>query len=50
MVNRPTNSQLRRLVNQIKQNQANITLAEKRVKIDTTFNKAIKKNGANPTA
>lgn len=40
---KPTNKQLKDLAEQIKQDQAKISPAEKRVKLNTSFKKAVKK-------
>ncbi len=45
---KPTKDQLDKLAKQIKQDQEKTTSAEKRVKVDMTFNKAIKKMGQTP--
>lgn len=43
MVKKPTNKELEKLADQIQQDQAKVNSAEKRVKINFSFKKAIKK-------
>lgn len=48
MANKPTDDELAKLANQIKQDQAKTSSAEKRVKVNTSFKKAVKKMGQTP--
>jgi hypothetical protein len=47
-MSKPTKKQLEDLAKQIKQDQAKVSPAEKRVKVDATFAKAVKKMGQTP--
>jgi hypothetical protein len=48
MTIKPSKQELQRLAQEIKQDQAKVSPAEKRVKIKSTFKKAIKKMGRMP--
>lgn len=45
---KPRKKQLEDLAKQIKQDQSKVSPAEKRVKVDVTFTKAVKKMGQTP--
>jgi hypothetical protein len=47
-MSKPTKKQLEELAKQIKQDQAKDSPAEKRVKVDADFKKAVKKMGQTP--
>ena len=46
--NKPSKEQLEKLAEEIKQDQAKASSAEKRVKIDMSFKKAVKKIAQSP--
>jgi hypothetical protein len=48
MTSKPTKEELAKIAQQIQQDQNKVASAEKRVKVDTTFNKAVKKMGQTP--
>jgi len=48
MANKPTDDELAKLADQIKQDQAKTNSAEKRVKVNMNFKKAVKKMGQTP--
>ncbi len=48
MIDKPTNEELAKTAKQIEQDQSKTASAEKRVKVDTTFDKAVKKMGQTP--
>ena len=48
MANKPTDDELAKLADKIKQDQAKTNSAEKRVKVSASFKKAVKKMGQTP--